>query len=217
MPRSLLSVATLLVLAASMVVLGSTAQAKPLKIVAVGDSLVAGYGLEASDSFPAQLERALRAKGHDVSVINAGVSGDTTAGGLARLEWALPADADAAILELGANDALRGLSPDAARKNLDKMLEILSARGLPILIAGMRAPNNWGAEYALKFNGMYSDLAKAHDAMLYPFFLEGVALDPTLNQPDGLHPNAKGVAEIVRRILPMAEALIDRAKAKAAG
>lgn len=195
----------------------SLAIAESLKIVAFGDSLVAGYGLTASKAFPTQLEAALKARGHNVEVLNAGVSGDTTAGGLARLEWALPQDADAVLLELGANDALRGLSPELARKNLEAMLKILKQRNLPVLLAGMRAPNNWGADYAQAFDRMYPELAANYDALHYPFFLEGVALQSELNQADGMHPNEAGVAEIVRRILPLAEQLVGRAKARAAG
>lgn len=188
--------------------------AKPVKIVAFGDSLIAGFGLGPKDAFPAQLEEALRARGYAATVVNAGVSGDTTAGGLARLEWALPDDADAVILELGANDALRGLPPERARANLSKMLAILQKRDLPVLIAGMRAPNNWGPDYATEFNAIFRDLAEAHNALLYPFFLEGVALRSELNQADAIHPNAKGVAEIVRRILPLTETLIARVAAR---
>lgn len=191
------------------------AKSTPVKIVAFGDSLVAGFGLGPRDAFPAQLERALRERGYAATVINAGVSGDTTAGGLARLEWALPDDADAVILELGANDALRGLPPENAKANLEQMLVILEKRKLPVLIAGMRAPNNWGTDYAAAFNAIFPDLAEAHGALLYPFFLEGVALQSELNQADAIHPNPKGVAEIVKRILPSVEQLIVQASQRA--
>jgi acyl-CoA thioesterase I len=192
----------------------SAGQAKPLKIVAFGDSLTAGYGLDANDAFPSQLEAALEKRGHKVSVANAGVSGDTTAAGLARFDWAIPSDADAVIVELGANDALRGLDPKVARTNLDEILAKLSKRNLPVLIAGMAAPRNLGDQYVEKFDPIFADLAQKYDALLYPFFLDGVALNPDLNLPDGLHPTAKGVAVIVERILPKVEALIDRAEEK---
>ena len=187
--------------------------AKPsLTLVAFGDSLTAGYMLKPDESFPAQLEMALDAKGHKVQVINAGVSGDTTAGGLDRLAWTLQPGADAVILELGANDALRGLDPKIARSNLDKMLTTLSSSKIPVLVAGMKAPGNWGADYVKSFDAIYPDLAVQHGAALYPFFLDGVALNPALVLSDGLHPSAKGVAEIVKRILPDVEALLARAE-----
>lgn len=187
----------------------------PIRIVALGDSLTAGYALRPGQSFPEVLQAALVARSHRVAVVNAGVSGDTTAGGLERLDWAVGEDADAVIVELGANDALRGLPPQAARDNLDKILTRLKGRGLPVLLAGMRAPENWGAEYRDAFDGMYAELAKKHDVLLYPFFLDGVALDPKLNLDDGLHPNPRGVATIVERILPSVEKLIEQVKADA--
>ena len=190
----------------------TAASAKPLKLIAFGDSLVAGYGLPAADAFPARLEAALRREGHDVSIVNAGVSGDTTAGGLARFDWAIPPDADAVLLELGANDAFRGISPAVTRNNLSAILEKLWIRKLPVLVTGMRSPANWGKPYADAFDPIFADLAKRFGHELYPFFLEGVALRKDLNQADGLHPNAKGVAEIVRRILPHVHRLIARAK-----
>ncbi|MGH1419543.1 MAG: arylesterase [Hyphomicrobiaceae bacterium] len=186
------------------------ASAPPIKIIAFGDSLTAGYQLPASAAFPAQLEKALRAKGHNVVVINAGVSGDTTAAGLARLDWAVPNDADAVIVELGANDFLRGIKPKILRTNLDKILERIAAKKKPILIAGMISPQNWGGDYETAATSIYPDLAKKHDALLYPFFMEGIARNPKLNLEDGLHPNAKGVAIIVERILPLVEKLVDR-------
>ncbi|MEZ5856105.1 MAG: arylesterase [Hyphomicrobiaceae bacterium] len=186
-----------------------------LKIVAFGDSLTAGYGVEANDAFPAVLERLLKAKGHKVQVINAGVSGDTTSGGLQRLDWAVPDDTDGVILELGANDMLRGQSPERARANLDTMIKRLKARGIPVLLAGMRASRNLGDTYANAFDAIYPDLAKAHDVILYPFFLDGVALDAKLNQGDGLHPNAEGVKVIADRMLPAVEALLRQARARA--
>lgn len=194
---------------------GSAAPPRPLEIVAFGDSLTAGYMLAQPEAFPAQLQKALAGKGHAVTVLNAGVSGDTTAAGLARFAWAVPDTADAVILELGANDALRGIDPAVARANLDKILAELGRRGIPVLLAGMKAPRNWGDDYAHAFDAMFSDLAQKHGTLLDPFFLEGIALDPKLNLGDGLHPNAEGVARIVARILPLAEALVQRAAARA--
>ncbi len=187
---------------------------KPIRIVAFGDSLTAGYQLPPPDAFPAQLERALKARGYNVKVLNAGVSGDTTRGGLERFDWAVPQDTDAVILELGANDALRGISPNITRQNLAGILEKLKAKQIPVLLAGMRALANWGDEYAAKFNVIFPDLAKANNAILYPFFMEGVIDKPELKLADALHPNAKGVALIVKQILPDVEKLIARVKAK---
>jgi acyl-CoA thioesterase-1 len=187
-----------------------------VRIVVFGDSLVAGFGLKASDAFPAQLERALKAKGHTVEVINAGVSGDTTAGGLERLGWAVPERTGAVILELGANDALRGLDPARAKANLDRIIAALKVRGAEVMLAGMLAPRNLGPAYTHAFDGMYRELADKHGLILYPFFLDGVALNGKLNLDDGLHPNAAGVAEITKRILPSVEELIGRARAKQA-
>ena len=184
---------------------------KPITIVAFGDSLTAGFGLNESDAFPSRLEAELKKRGHNVAVSNAGVSGDTTTAGLARFDWAIADDTDAVILELGANDALRGQSPERARANLTEIMRRLSERSIPVLIAGMHAPTNWGAAYAKEFDTIFPDLAETYDAILYPFFLEGVALKPELNLKDGMHPNADGVAEIVRRILPDVERLITRA------
>ena len=188
----------------------------PIRIVAFGDSLTAGFMLAPSESFPAQLKRALDAKGYDVEVVNAGVSGDTTGAALARFDWAFGEGADAAIVELGANDGLRGQPPAQARQNLDKILKRLKEKGTSVLLAGMTAPRNWGPDYVREFEAMFPDLAREHDAILYPFFLEGVALDASLNMPDGLHPTAKGIGVIVERILPRVEALIARVKAKRA-
>lgn len=188
---------------------------RPVKIVAFGDSLTAGYRLRPADSFPKQLERALKARGQAVEVINAGVSGDTTAAGLERLPWAVVDGTDAVILEFGANDALRGLSVVAARDNLDKMLAALSERKIPVLLAGMVAPRGLGPDYIAKFDAMYAELARKHGAALYPFFLDGIALKPELNLDDGVHPNAKGVAVIVERMLPAVETLIKRAQTRA--
>jgi acyl-CoA thioesterase-1 len=183
--------------------------AEPVKILALGDSLTAGYGLAEADAFTTRLQNALKDKGYDVQVINAGVSGDTTAGGRARLDWALGDQPQVAVVELGANDGLRGLDPASTRENLDAILTTLKERKIPTLLAGMYAPRNLGREYGDRFNAIYPDLAAKHDVPLYPFFLEGVALDPKLNQEDGMHPNAKGVAIVVDGILPHLTTLID--------
>lgn len=181
-----------------------------------GDSLTAGYGLPERDAFPAQLGRALHQRGFDVDIRNAGVSGDTTAGGLARLDWSLGGGKiDAAIVELGANDALRGLPPEQAERNLDAILSKLQARNAKILLAGMLAPPNLGSDYFMRFGAIYPRLAKKHNIPLYPFFLEGVAARPALNQPDGVHPNAQGVAVIVQRITPMVVRLLESAGVRA--
>lgn len=185
---------------------------KQIRIVAFGDSLTAGYGLKPGQAFPDVLQMALKARGHNVEVMNAGVSGDTTAAGLTRLNWAVGEDADAVILELGANDALRGQPTAETRANLDTILTRLGARNLPVLLAGMRSPENWGSDYRDRFDAIFADLAAKHGALLYPFFLDGVVTDPKLSLPDGLHPNARGIAIIVERILPEVEALIGRVK-----
>jgi acyl-CoA thioesterase-1 len=192
---------------------GKTAD-RPVRIVAFGDSLTAGFGLAKQDAFPAKLETALRAKGIAVAIENAGVSGDTTAGGLARLDWSVAEGTDAVILELGANDALRGLEPEAVRAALEAIVKRLKARGIAVLLAGMLAPRNLGADYARAFDPIYPDLATAYDLVLYPFFLDGIAGERGLNQGDGLHPTAAGVDVIVSRILPKVEELIARAKAR---
>ena len=187
---------------------------RPVNIVALGDSLTAGFGLGASDAFPAKLERALAAKGIAVTVANAGVSGDTSSGGLARLDWSVPPDTDAVILELGGNDALRGIDPTVTRQALDGILRALAQRNIPVLFCGMLSPRNLGVEYAHTFDAIFPDLAKTYGAVFYPFFLDGVAGDLKLNQRDGLHPTAAGVDVIVARILPKAEELVARARAK---
>jgi acyl-CoA thioesterase-1 len=183
-------------------------------IVALGDSLTAGLGLPQDQAFPAQLEAALKARGIAARVVNAGVSGDTAAAGLARLDWALPDDASAVIIELGANDALQGLPPEGTKAALTAIIEKLQARGLPILLAGMEAPRNLGKDYVDAFTAMYADLAARYGLILYPFFLDGAALNDGLMQRDGLHPNAKGVAAIVENILPKVEELLARVKNK---
>ena len=186
----------------------ASAGAEPMRLLALGDSLTAGYGVAADAAFPAQLERALRAEGYDVTVLNAGVSGDTTAGGRARLDWALADRPQAAIVELGANDGLRGLDPAQAERNLDDILTRLKTSGVRVLLTGMRAPPNFGPDYAAAFEAVFPRLAQRHQVAFYPFFLDGVARDPRFNQPDGLHPTPDGVAEIVRRILPSVKAVL---------
>lgn len=186
--------------------------ARPVRIVALGDSLTAGYMLQTGEAFPARLGAVLEAKGHAVEVINAGVSGDTTSAGLERLDWAIPEGTDAVILELGANDGLRGIDPAIVRANLERIIVALKARNIAVLLAGMRAPRNWGEDYAAKFDAIYPELAEKHDLLLYPFFLDGVAIDAALNLSDGLHPNPRGVEKIVAGILPNVEELIARVK-----
>jgi len=188
------------------------ADSRPLRLVALGDSLSAGLGLPPGQAFPDRLQASLRAKGWDVDVVNAGVSGDTARDGLARYDWAVPPGADALIVEFGANDMLRGLPPEATKKALSAILDRARAARLAVLIAGMRAAPNLGADYGRDFDSIYSTLAKAYDADLYPFFLDGVAADPKLNQKDGLHPNANGVNVIVDRMLPAVEILLRRVK-----
>jgi acyl-CoA thioesterase-1 len=207
--------ASLLVLAAATMssAMAETAS-KPIRIVAFGDSLTSGYGLRQSQAFPVQLQKELRARGHNVVISNAGVAGDTSAAGLARFDWAIGDDVDAVILELGANDALRGIDPKVTRQNMQKILAKLKERGVPVLLAGMRSPANWGDTYAEDFDAIFPDLAKEHALVFYPFFLEGVVLNARLNQNDGMHPNSKGVAEIVRQIIPSVEELIAKAEAR---
>jgi acyl-CoA thioesterase-1 len=197
-----------LVFAAGLASASHAAAARTLRLVALGDSLTAGLGLAPGKAFPDRLEAALRAKGWDVKVMNAGVSGDTAGDGLARYEWAVPPDADALIIELGANDMLRGHSPGATRAPLAAILDRARAAHLPALLAGMRAAPNLGADYGREFAAVYAALAKTYGVQLYPFFLDGVAGDPKLNQPDGLHPTADGVEVIVQKILPSVEALL---------
>ena len=188
---------------------GALAQ-QPVRLLAFGDSLVHGYGLPAGVTFPEQLEAALRARGFAVEVVNGGNSGDTTAAARARLEWSLSPRPDAVLVELGANDGLRGLDPAATYDNLDAILRDLAAADVPVLLAGMLAPRNLGTEYAAEFDAVFPRLAKARGILFYPFFLEGVALQPALNQADGLHPNAAGVAVIVERMLPSVIRLIEQ-------
>src|SRR5712691_4358012 len=180
-------------------------ETRPIKMVVLGDSLSAGLGLSASSAFPARLQKSLEAKGIAVDMINAGVSGDTTSGGRDRLDWSVPEGTEAVILELGANDALRGIDPAVTRSALSDILTRLKARGIAVLMCGMLAPPNYGSEYAARFNAIYPELSKSFGVRLYPFFLEGVAADAKLNQADGLHPTADGVDIIVKNILPMVE------------
>jgi acyl-CoA thioesterase-1 len=179
--------------------------APPLRLMVIGDSLAAGFGLPASQAFPAQLEAALRRNGHAVMVLNAGVSGDTSAGGKARIAWALADKPDAVILELGGNDALRGIDPQELHANLSAILTTLKARGIPTFLSGMVAPPNLGAAYGQEFRDVYGRLAREFGVPLQPFFLEGVAMQPALNQADGIHPNAAGVAVLVDNIVPLIE------------
>ena len=178
------------------------------RIVVLGDSLTAGYGLAVEDAFPAQLEAALRARGHAWRVVDAGVSGDTSAGGLARLDWVLADGPEVVIVELGANDGLRGLPTGRLEANLDAVLSRIREAGAAVLLAGMRPPANYGPDYAAAFEAVYETLSARHEVAFYPFFLEGVAMVPALNQPDGIHPNEAGVAEIVKRILAHVVAVI---------
>lgn len=204
----MVAVAMLFNITSSDRVAAAGARSGPVRIVALGDSLTAGFGLSQADAFPAQLERALRAKGLDVTVSNAGVSGDTSGDGLRRLDWSVPPGTDAVILELGANDALRGIDPTLTRQALDQILSRLKARKIKVLLAGMKAPDNWGAEYATRFDAIFPDLASKYSAALYPFFLDGIVGQASLNQGDGLHPLATGVSEIVKQILPAVETLV---------
>jgi acyl-CoA thioesterase-1 len=209
--------ATLMLVLAAGVGFSARAQGaamRPLKLVALGDSLTAGYGLPGEAAFPAVLERALRAKGYAVSIANAGVSGDTTSGGLARLDWSVPDGTDGVILELGANDMLRGIDPNVPRQALDQILARLRDRGIPVLLTGMYASRNLGAEYVARFEAIFPDLAKKYGVPLYPFFLDGVAGVREFALPDGLHPTAKGVQVVVERILPTVERFVAQLAAR---
>jgi acyl-CoA thioesterase I len=185
---------------------------QPVKIVALGDSLTAGFNLPASAAFPVRLERALRAKGYAVEVANAGVSGDTASGGLARLDWSVPDGTAAVVVELGANDMLRGIDPKVTQRALEEIVRRLTERRIVVLLAGMRAIPNLGVDFANGFETIYPEIASKYDAVLYPFFLDGVAGDAKLNQRDGLHPTAAGVDAIVSGILPKAEELLARVR-----
>jgi acyl-CoA thioesterase-1 len=207
--------AHMLVLATALTVAGPAfAQApagdvtKPIKMVVLGDSLSAGFGLQASSAFPQRLQKALADKGITVDILNAGLSGDTSSGGRDRLDWSVPEGTQAVIVELGANDALRGTDPAVTRSALTDILTRLQARGVAVLLCGMLAPPNYGSDYSNRFNAIYPDLAKKFGVPLYPFFLEGVATNAKLNQADGLHPTAEGVDVIVKKILPTVEAFL---------
>lgn len=183
----------------------SASQARTLNIVAFGDSLTAGYQLPPNEAFPAQLETLSKSKGLDVAITNAGVSGDTTADGVARLEWSIPDGTDGVILALGANDALRGLSPEESAKNLDAMLTRLDERKIPVVLTGILAPPNMGADYETRFNAIYAELAKKHGVALYPFLLDGVVLDSKLKLDDGMHPNGAGTKMMAEKFFPVFE------------
>jgi acyl-CoA thioesterase-1 len=187
---------------------------RTIKMVALGDSLTAGYQLAGADAFPVQLEKALKAKGYAVEVANAGVSGDTSSGGLARLDWSVRDGTDAVILELGANDMLRGVDPKVTRQALSEIVQRLKARHIEVLLCGMVAAPNLGTDFGRAFNAIYPELAAANDVLLYPFFLDGIVTDPKLNLGDGLHPTSAGVAKIVGNIMPKVEALLARVRTK---
>ncbi len=206
-------VCSLAVCAAFLAAYQPQAQAEPRRIVGFGDSLMAGYGLDAGLGFPERLQSALKARGHDVVIANAGVSGDTTSGGLSRLDWSVPDGSEIVILELGANDMLRGVDPALTRRNLDAMIAKLKQRGVTVLLAGMRAAPNLGASYATTFDAIYPELAKQYGLTLYPFFLDGVAGDSVMTQPDGLHPTAAGIDRMVARFLPVIEGVLNKTKA----
>lgn len=189
--------------------------ANPPVLMVLGDSLVAGHGLPQGEAFPDVLGRMLAQDGIDVQMVNAGVSGDTTAGGLARLDWSLASKPDAAIIVLGGNDLLRGLEPAASYDNLDAIIQQLAARNVAVLLAGMQAPRNLGADYANEFDAIYEKLARHHKILFYPFFLDGVALQPAMNQPDGMHPNQQGVTHIATQILPQVKALLAKTSKQA--
>jgi acyl-CoA thioesterase-1 len=180
------------------------AAARTIQLVGLGDSLMAGYQLPPGDGFPAKLEAALKAKGVDVAIADAGVSGDTTSGGLSRVDWSVPDGTDGVILELGANDALRGIPPEDTEKNLDQIISRLKGRGIAVLLAGMLAPPNMGGDYAARFNPIYQRLADKYQLKLYPFFLDGVAAQANLQLQDGMHPNPQGVDVMVQRFEPFA-------------
>jgi acyl-CoA thioesterase-1 len=208
---------TILLVAAVFMAAHGQAAEKPVRILAFGDSLTQGYGLPPGTDYPTVLQAALKAQGLDVAIVNGGVSGDTSAGGLARLDWSL-ADPngvpDAAILELGANDGLLGLPIAEMEKNLDAILAGLKAHNIAVLLTGMKGPRNFGAQYAVEYDAVFPRLAKKYGVLFYPFFLEGVALEPSLVQPDGLHPNPSGVKAIVRRLTPIAVQLVQQARGR---
>jgi acyl-CoA thioesterase I len=208
-------IAALAALVLLLAALPAHAQSEPVKLAILGDSLAAGYGLAPAQAFPARLQAALKEKGRNVTVINHGVSGDTTAGGVERLDWMLGDKPDIVLVELGGNDALRAVDPAATERNLDAIVKKLKEAGVTVWLAGMLAPRNYGTEYARQFDGIYQRLADKHGVPLYPFFLDGVAQDPALNQGDGIHPNPKGVDVIVERILPFVTRNLDAFAASA--
>lgn len=191
-----------------MALLPASVRAETISLVGFGDSLMAGYQLPAADAFPARLEKALREKGYDIAIANAGVSGDTSSGGLARIDWSVPDEAKGVILELGANDALRGIPPEQTEKNLRNMIVRLQARGISVLLAGILAPPNMGDDYAARFNPIFPKLAADYGIPLYGFFLDGVVTEASLKLEDGMHPNADGVGVMVDKFLPVAEQFI---------
>jgi acyl-CoA thioesterase-1 len=198
----------IVMLGLALAALPAAAQDQPLQLVGFGDSLMAGYQLAPSESYTAQLEAALKAKGRNVAIANAGVSGDTSTGGLSRIDWSVPDGTAGVILELGANDALRGISPEQTEKNLDSMITRLKERGIPVLLMGMLAPPNMGGDYADRFNPIYQRLSQKHGVPLYPFFLDGVASVSSLQLSDGMHPNPQGVATMVEKSLPTVESFL---------
>ena len=212
-PLRVQRLAALAVLVCAFSGIARAADQHPVKIVVLGDSLSAGFGLPVDAAFPAKLGQALKAKGVDANVTNAGVSGDTASGGLGRLDWSVPEGTEAVIVELGANDALRGIDPTLTKTALDAILNKLKDRHIAVLLAGMKAPRNLGSDYVQTFDAIFPALASTHPVVFYPFFLDGVASDAKLNQADGLHPNAAGVDVMVTRIMPRVEEVIARARA----
>lgn len=202
-------IAALAVLLFCVAALPANAQTGPVKLAILGDSLAAGYGLAPAQAFPTRLDAALKAQNRNVTIINHGVSGDTTAGGLERIDWMMADKPDIVLVELGGNDGLRALDPAATERNLDAIVTKLKAAGATVWMAGMLAPRNFGPEYAKAFDGIFKAVADKHGVPLYAFFLDGVAQDPALNQPDGIHPNAKGVDIVVERILPFVTKNLD--------
>ena len=195
-----------------MLISPAVAAERPIRIVMLGDSIAAGFGLPVGESLPAKLEKALKAKGLNVTIENAGVSGDTPAGGLARLDWSVAEGTDAVIVELGANDALRGADPKQTRAALDAIIRKLKERKIAVLLTGMLAPRNYGPDYVAAFDSIYPELAAAHGVLLYPFLLDGLVGEAALNQPDGIHPNAAGVDAMVKGLTPKAEELVLRVR-----
>jgi len=204
-------IAAILALFVCLPLLPAYAQNEPAKLAILGDSLAAGYGLSPAQAFPARLQAALKEKGRNVTIVNHGVSGDTTAGGVERLDWMLGDKPDIVLVELGGNDGLRALDPAATERNLDTIVSRLKAAGVTVWLTGMLAPRNFGPEYARQFDGLFKRVADRHGVPFYAFFLDGVAQDPALNQADGIHPNARGVDVIVERLLPFVTRNLDDA------